>query len=105
MKLGWVNGREERGVKEVVWGKDVGMVEGGGGRGKSRRVVEGMKERVMGEREVVVMGDVEGIINVERWNVVEDFCVVLEILIWVGGLVIKVVDGCERSVVIVEIEG
>lgn len=54
MKFPWLNPTQERAVNEVLWAKDVAIVHGPPGTGKTTTLVEAIKETLMRESQVLV---------------------------------------------------
>ena len=54
MKLPWLNPTQERAVNEVLWAKDVAIVHGPPGTGKTTTLVEAINETLMRESQVLV---------------------------------------------------
>lgn len=54
MKFPWLNPTQERAVNEVLWGKDVAIVHGPPGTGKTTTLVEAINETLMRESQVLV---------------------------------------------------
>ena len=54
MKFPWLNPTQERAVNEVLWAKDVAIVHGPPGTGKTTTLVEAINETLMRERQVLV---------------------------------------------------
>lgn len=54
MKFPWLNPTQERAVNEVLWAKDVAIVHGPPGTGKTTTLVEAINETLMRESQVLV---------------------------------------------------
>ena len=54
MKFPWLNPTQERAVNEVLWAKDVAIVHGPPGTGKTTTLVEAINETLMRETQVLV---------------------------------------------------
>ena len=54
MKFPWLNPTQERAVNEVLWAKDVAVVHGPPGTGKTTTLVEAINETLMRESQVLV---------------------------------------------------
>ena len=54
MKFPWLNPTQERAVNEVLWAKDVSIVHGPPGTGKTTTLVEAINETLMRESQVLV---------------------------------------------------
>ena len=54
MKFPWLNPTQERAVNEVLWAKDVAIVHGPPGAGKTTTLVEAINETLMRESQVLV---------------------------------------------------
>ena len=54
MKFPWINPTQERAVNEVLWAKDVAIVHGPPGTGKTTTLVEAINETLMRESQVLV---------------------------------------------------
>lgn len=54
MKFPWLNPTQERAVNEVLWAKDVAIVHGPPGTGKTTTLVEAINETLMRENQVLV---------------------------------------------------
>ena len=54
MKFPWLNPTQERAVSEVLWAKDVAIVHGPPGTGKTTTLVEAINETLMRESQVLV---------------------------------------------------
>ena len=54
MKFPWLNPTQERAVNEVLWAKDVAIVHGPPGPGKTTTLVEAINETLMRESQVLV---------------------------------------------------
>ena len=54
MKFPWLNPTQERAVNEVLWAKDVAVVHGPPGTGKTTTLVEAVNETLMRESQVLV---------------------------------------------------
>ena len=54
MKFPWLNPTQERAVNEVLWAKDVAIVPGPPGTGKTTTLVEAINETLMRESQVLV---------------------------------------------------
>ena len=54
MKFPWLNPTQERAVNEVLWAKDVAIVHGPPGTGKTTPLVEAINETLMRESQVLV---------------------------------------------------
>ena len=54
MKFHWLNPTQERAVNEVLWAKDVAIVHGPPGTGKTTTLVEAINETLMRESQVLV---------------------------------------------------
>lgn len=54
MKFPWLNPTQERAVNEVLWAKDVAVVHGPPGTGKTTTLVEAINETLMREGQVLV---------------------------------------------------
>ena len=54
MKFSWLNPTQERAVNEVLWAKDVAIVHGPPGTGKTTTLVEAINETLMRESQVLV---------------------------------------------------
>lgn len=54
MKFPWLNPTQERAVNEVLWAKDVAIVHGSPGTGKTTTLVEAINETLMRESQVLV---------------------------------------------------
>ena len=54
MKFPWLNPTQERAVNEVLWAKDVAIVHGPPGTGKTPTLVEAINETLMRESQVLV---------------------------------------------------
>lgn len=54
MKFPWLNPTQERAVNEVLWAKDVAIVHGPPGTGKTTTLVEAINETLMHESQVLV---------------------------------------------------
>ena len=54
MKVPWLNPTQERAVNEVLWAKDVAIVHGPPGTGKTTTLVEAINETLMRESQVLV---------------------------------------------------
>ena len=54
MKFPWLNPTQERAVNEVLWAKDVAIVHGPPGTGKTTTLVESINETLMRESQVLV---------------------------------------------------
>ena len=54
MKFPWLNSTQERAVNEVLWAKDVAIVHGPPGTGKTTTLVEAINETLMRESQVLV---------------------------------------------------
>ena len=54
MKFPWLNPTQERAINEVLWAKDVAIVHGPPGTGKTTTLVEAINETLMRESQVLV---------------------------------------------------
>ena len=54
MKFPWLNPTQERAVNEVLWAKDVAIVHGPPGTGKTTTLIEAINETLMRESQVLV---------------------------------------------------
>lgn len=54
MKFPWLNPTQERAVNEVLWAKDVAIVHGPPGTGKTTTLVEAINETLMRESQILV---------------------------------------------------
>lgn len=54
MKFPWLNPTQERAVNEVLWAKDIAIVHGPPGTGKTTTLVEAINETLMRESQVLV---------------------------------------------------
>lgn len=54
MKFPWLNPTQERAVNEVLWAKDVAIIHGPPGTGKTTTLVEAINETLMRESQVLV---------------------------------------------------
>lgn len=54
LKLPWLNPTQEKAVNEVLWAKDVAVVHGPPGTGKTTTLVEAINETLMRENQVLV---------------------------------------------------
>ena len=54
MKFPWLNPTQERAVNEVLWAKDVAIVHGPPGTGKTKTLVEAINQTLMRESQVLV---------------------------------------------------
>lgn len=54
MKFPWLNPTQERAVNEVLWAKEVAIVHGPPGTGKTTTLVEAINETLMRESQVLV---------------------------------------------------
>ncbi len=60
MKFPWLNPTQERAVNEVLWAKDVAIVHGPPGTGKTTTLVEAINETLMRESQVLVCTEQHG---------------------------------------------
>ena len=54
IRLPWLNPTQEKAVNEVLWAKDVAVVHGPPGTGKTTTLVEAINETLMRESQVMV---------------------------------------------------
>lgn len=80
MKFPWLNPTQERAVNEVLWAKDVAIVHGPPGTGKTTTLVEAINETLMRESQVLVCAQSNMAVDwiSENWWIEASTCYVSE---------------------------
>lgn len=80
MKFPWLNPTQERAVNEVLWAKDVAIVHGPPGTGKTTTLVEAINETLMRESQVLVCAQSNMAVDwiSENWWIEASTCSVSE---------------------------